>query len=85
MTYKFEIKGTDYEVPLLKDAPIGVIRKSRKAANDMDAAFLILEFMLGEDSPELEAVDSLSTTEFGDWMKGWTQGASLGESSGSSN
>lgn len=85
MTYKFTIAGNDYEVPLLKDAPVGVIRKARKAGNDMDATFLILETMLGEDSAELAAVDTLSPAEFEGWMKGWTQGASLGESSGSSN
>lgn len=84
MTYKFDVAGKTYEVPLLKDAPIGVIRKARKAGNDMDAAFTILETMLGEDSPELDAVDTLTPAEFGEWMKGWTQGASLGESQGSS-
>jgi hypothetical protein len=85
MTYKFDIAGTTYEVPLLKDAPIGVVRKARKAGNDMDATFIILETMLGEESPELAAVDTLSASAFADWMKGWTQGASLGEASGSSN
>jgi hypothetical protein len=85
MTYKFNIKGTDYEVPLLKDAPIGVIRKARKAGNDMDATFTILEAMLGEDSQELAAVDTLTPVEFENWMRGWTQGAELGESSSSSN
>jgi hypothetical protein len=85
MTYTFDIDQKTYTVPLLKDAPIGVIRRARKAGNDMDATFLILEAMLGEDSDELAAVDTLSPVAFADWMKGWTQGASLGESSGSSN
>lgn len=83
LKYHFEIGGNKYSVPFLKDSPIGVLRKARKAGNDMDAAFTILELILGEDSPEIAAVDTMTPEQFGEWMKGWTQGASLGESSGS--
>lgn len=85
MTYKFEIAGQEYEVPLFADLPIGAIRKARTAKDDMDKAFVILEQALGEDSAALAAVDTLTGVEFGKWLEGWTQGASLGEPSGSAN
>lgn len=85
MTYKFEVNGQNYEIPLLKDAPIGALRKSRKADNEMDAAFTVLEAVVGVDSPELAAIDSLTAEQFGEWIKGWAQGASLGEQSSSGN
>lgn len=84
-TYDFEIAGTTYSVPSFKDLPAGALRKSRKASDDMDRAFIILEETVGEDSDVIRAIDTLSVTELGEWLKGWTQGAPLGESSSSSN
>ena len=81
--YKFNIKGTDYEIPSLADIPAGAFRKARAAANEMDKAFIILEETLGIDSPELKAVDSLSITELVKWLEGWTDGVGLGESQSS--
>jgi hypothetical protein len=79
-TYKFTHNGRTYHVPSLKSVPTGVIRKTRKLTDDTDKSFTILELLLGEDSPELEAIDSMNPDEFADWLNGWTGGAPLGES-----
>lgn len=84
-TYDFDIDGVTYSVPSFKDLPAGALRKSRKGTDDMDRAFIILEETLGEDSDVIRAIDTLSVTELGDWLKGWTQGASVGEASSSSS
>lgn len=84
MTYDFDIQGTTYSVPSFKDLPAGALRKARKGTDDMDRAFIILEETLGEDSDVIHAIDTLSVTELGEWLTGWTQGAALGESSSSS-
>lgn len=81
--YHFTINGEEYAVPHFNNIPVGVIRKSRKAKDEMDQVFTILELTLGEDSEVLEAVDSLDGNEFQAWLKGWTQGAPVGESSSS--
>jgi hypothetical protein len=81
--YDFTIKGTEYAIPSFKDLPAGALRKARHASDDMDRVFIILEETLGADSDVIRAIDALSLTEFGDWMQGWTQGASVGESSSS--
>lgn len=81
--HKFDFDGETYEVPAFAEMPIGVMRKARKADNDMDRAFIILEESLGLDSPALAAIDRMKPEEFSTWLQGWTQGASLGESSGS--
>ena len=41
MSYKFELNGKEYELPDFNNLPMGVIRKSRKFGNDLDAAFSI--------------------------------------------
>jgi hypothetical protein len=82
-TYSFKHKGKTYEIPAMASLPMGVLRKSRKAVDEMDRAFLILEELMGEDSTELKAVDSMNPEEFNDFLTGWTQGAPLGESSSS--
>ena len=46
-------------------------------------AFTILEIVIGENSAELAALDTLNSSEFAEWMKGWTQGAGVGEASSS--
>lgn len=81
--YHFTIDGKDYAVPHFNKIPVGVIRKSRKANDEMDQVFTILELVLGEDSDVLEAVDSMSGEDFQAWLSGWTQGAPVGESSSS--
>ena len=62
---------------------MGVIRKSRKGTDDLDKAFIIIEEILGENSPELKALDQMTPAEFQEFLEGWTEGASLGESKGS--
>jgi hypothetical protein len=82
-TYEFEVDGKTFSVPAFSEMPTGALRKARKADNDMDRAFVILEEALGLESDALAALDKMSLTDFGKWLEGWTQGASLGESSGS--
>tara|TARA_R110000868_G_scaffold172824_2_gene408824 strand:- start:2758 stop:3024 length:267 start_codon:yes stop_codon:yes gene_type:complete len=82
-TYKFSHNGRNYEVPSLKAIPTGVIRKTRKITDDTDKSFTILELVLGEDSPELAVIDSMTPQDFTDWLTGWTGGAPLGEASDS--
>jgi hypothetical protein len=84
-TYSFTHDGKTYTIPAFGSLPMGVLRKSRKAKDEADQAFIIIETVMGEDSPELAAVDSMTATEFGDWLQGWTQGAAVGESLGSEN
>ena len=85
MAFTFTHNGTEFTVPSFSDVPVGVIRKSRKAKDDGDRAFTILESVMGEGSPELDAVDDMSSSEFQSFIEGWTQGAPMGESSSSEN
>lgn len=85
MSYKFELNGKEYELPDFSNLPIGVIRKSRKFPNDLDAAFSIIENVVGVESELLEVLDVLPVSEFNKFLEGWTTGVSLGESSASSN
>jgi hypothetical protein len=78
--YKFKHRNKSYEVPDFSDLSMGVIRKARKGSDDLDKAFIIIEELLGEDSPELKALDEMTPAEFQEFLTGWTQGASLGES-----
>lgn len=78
--FQFTTGGKKYEVPLFTDLPMGVIRKSRKALDDADRVFIIIEEMVGEGSKELEAIDKMTQQEFADFITEWTQGAGLGES-----
>jgi hypothetical protein len=82
-TYTFEHNGKKFTIPAMNALPMGVLRKSRKAADEMDRAFMILEELMGENSPELKAVDSMDADAFNEFLTGWTQGAPLGESSSS--
>jgi hypothetical protein len=83
--YEFEHKGKKYKVPAFSEVPVGAIRKARKEKDEAGQAFAIMEEMLGESSPALQAVDTMNTTEFSAWLEGWTQGAPLGESSSSAS
>lgn len=78
--YKFEHNGKKYSIPSFSALPMGAVRAARKAADDADKAFVIIEYVLGEDSPEIKALDTMTAQEFSEWLTGWTQGAPLGES-----
>lgn len=78
-TFTFHHNGEDFTIPAFTALPIGVVRKSRKGKDDADTAFMILENVMGEDSKELAAVDSMSQDEFGKFLEAWTQGAGVGE------
>jgi hypothetical protein len=78
--YEFEHKGKKYSIPSFGNLPVGAIRAARKSADDADKAFIISEYILGSDSPEIQAIDTMTATEFATWLDGWTQGAPLGES-----
>lgn len=82
-TYTFEHKGKKFTIPSFAALPMGAIRKARKALDSADQAFTIIEQVMGEDSPELAAIDSMNSAEFNTWLEGWTQGAAVGESSSS--
>lgn len=78
--FEFEQGGETYRIPQFKDLPTGALRRSRNANDDLDKAFQIIESVMGEDSPELHAVDRMTISEFGEFVKAWTQGAPMGES-----
>lgn len=82
-TFTFEQNGKTYAIPTLASLPIGVIRKSRKSKDELDQVFTILESTIGEDSPAIAAIDTMDGEQFGVFMRGWTGGAPLGESSDS--
>ena len=87
-TFTFEQGKKKYTIPAFNDMPAGAIRKARKASDDMDKAFTIIEAALGEDSAELAALDRMSIKEFGEFVTDWTgqtgsDAVSLGESSDS--
>lgn len=82
-THTFESEGKSYTIPAFSALPVGAVRKARKAKDDADQAFTILENVLGEDSPELAAVDAMDSEAFEAFLTGWTQGAPVGESSDS--
>ena len=81
--YKFEIDGTEYEIPQFADLPLGALRKARKAQDELDATFELLEGTLGADSPSMAALDTLTIEQFKAWFEAWAGGSTVGESSGS--
>jgi hypothetical protein len=87
MAKKFTFKqdGKTYSIPAFSDLPMGVVRKARKATDEADTAFTIIESVMGEDSPELNAVDSMNAEQFQAFITGWTQGAGAGEALSSAN
>lgn len=78
--FEFEQGGKKYRIPSFKDLPTGALRRARNATDDLDKAFLIVEGVMGENSPELLAIDRMTISEFGEFVKAWTQGAPVGES-----
>jgi hypothetical protein len=77
--HKFKHNSKTYEIPLFADIPMGVLRKSRKAKDELDMTFVIIEEMLGEESATMKVIDSMKAAEFQEFISGWTQGAGLGE------
>lgn len=82
-TFEFTVDGEKYTIPAFASIPSGALRRARKAADDLDKAYTILEFTLGVDSVELDALDRMTVEELGDFVKAWTDGVSVGESSDS--
>jgi hypothetical protein len=78
-TFTFTHDDKSFTIPAFAALPVGVVRKARKGADDGDKAFIILETVMGEDSPELNAIDSMDVDQFNEFLKGWTQGAGVGE------
>lgn len=70
-------------LPHFSKIPGGALRKARKAQDQLDQFYLLLEIALGDPSPELDFVDSLTIAEQGEVFTQWTQGAPVGESSSS--
>jgi hypothetical protein len=79
-TYTFTHDGVDFTIPSFTSLPMGAIRKARKAKDEADQAFTIIESVMGEDSAELAAVDAMTPDQFQVFLEGWTQGAAVGES-----
>lgn len=82
-TFTFTHNGNDYTIPSIAALPVGVTRRARKAADEGDAVFIMLETVLAEDSPELVAIDSMDGEQFNDFLLAWGGGAPMGESSDS--
>lgn len=82
-TYTFEAAGVTHTIPAFTSLPMGAIRKVRKITDEADQVFTLLEATLGMESEALAAVDAMDAEAFEVFLKGWTQGAPVGESSGS--
>lgn len=70
----------DLTLPHFAKIPGGALRKARKHEDKLDQFYTLLEIALGDPSPELDFVDSLSLVEQGEVFQKWTQGAPVGES-----
>jgi hypothetical protein len=82
-SFTFSIDGADYSIPKFSDLPMGVLRRSRHATDEMDKVFIIIEEVMGTDSPEIHAIDSMNAVEFAEFLSEWTGGVPVGESSSS--
>lgn len=83
LKFEFTHNKKTYHIPRFKDLKSGVLRKSRSAKDDADKMFMILELTLGSDSKEIAALDDMTIDELTEFIKEWTGGAGMGESSGS--
>lgn len=81
--FEYTANGVKLVIPSFSSLPTRALRKSRKAVDDMDKAFTILEETLGEDSKEIAILDEMTVEEFGEFVTAWTGGAPVGESSDS--
>jgi hypothetical protein len=68
----------DVELPELSSIRAGVLRKARRATDEMDQFFTIVEDVLGEDSLALNILDQLPLSELAEVFQQWT-GATPGE------
>lgn len=84
-TFTFTHKGEEYTIPSFTSLPVGAIRKARKAKDEVDQAFTIIESVVDKDAKTLDAIDDMSMEEFQSFIQAWTQGVSVGESSSSSS
>lgn len=82
-TFTYENGDVMIVVPAFAEIPMGVLRKARRAKDEADQVFTILETVMGEDSPELAAIDAMTPPEFQEFLVAWTQGAPVGELSSS--
>lgn len=82
--FTYKIGDTEIVLPNFKRLPLGIVRKTRNAA-DEEKTFLLLEALFDEGSPEMEALDSLDVDGFGAMLTSWQEaaGVTLGESSAS--
>lgn len=82
-TVDFQTSKGKLTLPHFSRIPGGAIRKARKAEDQMDQFFIIIEETCGDPSDELAFLDRLSLAELGSLFMEWTQGAAVGESSSS--
>lgn len=82
--YRYDIGDVTVELPSLKNLPPKVSRRTRKL-NSEDRFWTTLEILLGEDSPEIEALEGLDADTFEDFSNGWSEfsGIDLGKSKAS--
>jgi hypothetical protein len=76
--------GDKIVLPKFDQIPTGVIRRTRNLLPE-DQMFAVLEAYLGDESPEMAAVDNLPTGELQEFVAAWQKDAGLtvGESSAS--
>jgi hypothetical protein len=77
-TVRVETSAGIVELPQLSTIRAGVLRKARKATDEMDQFFTILESVLGEESLELHTLDQLPLEELAQVFEQWT-GTTPGE------
>lgn len=82
-TVTFETSLGELVLPHFSRINGGALRKARKAQDQMDQFFIIIEEFCGDPSPELDHLDKLPVIELGELFMQWTQGVGLGESSSS--
>ena len=75
--YELEANGVKIVLPSFQKIPTGVMREASKL-EDTEQIWFIVENVL--PPKELKAIYSLPIDEFTEHVKGWTGGASLGES-----
>lgn len=82
-TVTFTTSHGELTLPHFSKIPGGAIRKGRKAQDQLDQFFIIVEETCGDPSDELALLDRLPLLELGELFLEWTQGAAVGESQSS--
>jgi hypothetical protein len=82
--FHYTIGKHEVTLPNFGNLPFGLVRKTRHMPDD-ERFFAMLEILLGEDSADMAAVDTLGTAEMNEFIEAWQKhsGVSLGESSAS--